>query len=104
MKTIRSYLPSKVDPSICLDVLQLFGENRLRGLCQVKLLSSLISLILLAYFTKLSDILVPKLQICIKLYSDYYCRATRSETIKLSTFLDVHTFLSKQQTSTQHFS
>lgn len=61
----------------------------------MKLLSSLIGVILLAYFRNVSNIYVFKLHICIKFYSDYYCRAITSDTIKLSMFLDVHTFLIK---------
>lgn len=68
--------------------------------CSRHLILSVIklSVILLAYITKLSNIYASKLHICIKFYSYYYCRALTSETVALFTFLDVHTFLIEQQT------
>lgn len=68
--------------------------------CSRHLILSVIklSVILLAYITKLSNIYASKLHICIKFYSYYYCRAITSETVALFTFLDVHTFLIEQQT------
>lgn len=58
-----------------------------------------ISVILQAYITKPSSTFMSRSYTHTKFYSEYYWRAITPEPIKL--FLDVHTFLIKQETSTQ---